>query len=130
MKVLTLKKRKDFIKAAKEFKVVINGLVLQAAFALPEPKEKCCFVGFTATKKLGKAFFRNKTKRRLRAVANILIPKLGLCGINYVFIGRHNTTELDFCCLLDKVEKALIDINNQIIAKRKHDDKIVDDRAD
>jgi len=130
MKVFTLKKRKDFLKAAKGFKVVTNGLVLQAAFALPIPKDDCCFVGYTATKKLGKANVRNKTKRRLRVAASMLMPKLGVCGASYVFIGRHNTTSLDFGYFMRKAEKAVVEINKALSEVSINNDKKNDNHTD
>ncbi len=130
MKVLGLKKRKDFIRAAKEFKVVVNGMVLQAALSLPAPQNDCCFVGYTATKKLGKAHLRNRTKRRLRAAAREILPALGLKGVNYVFIGRHNTSTLDFAYLTRRMKEAVIEINQQIRPREAENDKKNNDLPD
>lgn len=114
MKVFVLKKRKDFVEAAKEFKVVVNGIVLQAASNLSDMRQRGCFVGYTATKKLGKAHIRNRTKRRLRAVAALVLPERGLIGVNYILIGRHNTTKLNFAYLTRKLAEAVEEINKQI----------------
>ncbi len=130
MEVLTLKKRKDFVKAAKGFKVVTNGLVLQAALSFPAPTKECCFAGFTATKKLGKAHIRNATKRKLRAVVRLVLPQTALSGIDYVFIGRHNTTALEFTYLQKRVKNAILQINEQITAKREAYVKKVNDSSD
>lgn len=130
MKVFTLKKRKDFIRAAKELKVVTNGLVLQAALSLPAPQQECCFLGFTATKKIGKAHLRNRTKRRLRAAAALIFPSLGIQGINYVLIGRHNTATLDFAYLCRRMKEAVMEINQQIGLKENFYVKEADYRTD
>ena len=130
MKVFILKKRKDFIRAAKEFKVVTNGLVLQAALSLSAVDENTCFAGYTATKKIGKAYLRNLTKRRLRAAVALVLPQKGLSGVNYVFVGRHNTATLDFAYLSRKLSKAVDEINQQITEARKSHDKKSDDLAD
>lgn len=119
MKVFILKKRKDFVKAAQEFKVVVNGLVLQAALNLSEKAKDCCFVGYTATKKLGKAHIRNRTKRRLRAAVAMVFPSLAKAGVNYVVIGRHNTTELEFAYLTRRLRDAVNEINTQIEARQQ-----------
>ncbi|MCQ2740864.1 MAG: ribonuclease P protein component [Alphaproteobacteria bacterium] len=130
MKVFTLKKRKDFVKAAREFKVVTNGLVLQAAFNLSDKQQDCSFIGYTATKKLGKAHLRNKTKRRLRAAARLVFPNIGLRGINYVLIGRHNTTTLDFSYLVKKLNDAVLEINRLITEKKNANDTKDHDSSD
>lgn len=121
MEIFALKKRKYFVEAAHGYKVVTNGLVLQAAFCSSQqkPTSDCCFVGFTATKKLGKAHIRNRVKRRLRAIAHIILLQKGLKNINYVFIGRHNTATLDFDYMLRKAFSALEEINTQILSQEE-----------
>lgn len=119
MKVFTLKKRKDFLKAAKGYKVVTNGLVLQAALSLCANKKDCCFVGYTTSKKIGKANIRNFVRRRLRAVVQKILPDSALEGVNYVFIGRHNTADLNFEYLCNKIKNAVMAINQQILEKEK-----------
>ena len=119
MKVFTLKKRKDFLKAAKGYKVVTNGLVLQAALSFPMPEEKVCFVGYTTSKKIGKANIRNFVRRRFRAIVQKVLPDNALCGVDYVFIGRHNTADLNFDYLCKKAKNAIIEINQQIVEKEK-----------
>lgn len=116
MEIFALKKRKYFVEAARGCKVVTNGVVLQAAFCLPKQNltDNCCFVGFTATKKLGKAWLRNRVKRRLRAIAREVLTKKGKSGVNYVFIGRHNTADLNFEYLCRKAFKAVEEINIQL----------------
>lgn len=130
MKVFILKKRKDFLKAAKGYKVVTNGLVLQAALSFSVVKNDCCFVGYTTSKKIGKANVRNFVRRRLRAIVREIMPDNALSGVNYVLIGRHNTAELDFSYLSKKIKAAVIEINQQIIEKEKSYDKKNDDNAD
>lgn len=49
-------------------------------------------VGYTASKKVGNAVTRNRAKRRLRALARDLLPKLGQDGCDYVLIARAGTT--------------------------------------
>jgi len=118
VKVLILKKRKDFVRAAKGFKMVAPSLILQAAQSLPalyrNIPDDSCFLGYTATKKLGKAFVRNLTKRRLRAAAREIFPPLALPGIDYVVIGRYNTGNIDFKQLKDDMKAALKRINKLI----------------
>ena len=130
MKIFTLKKRKDFIKAAQEFKSVRNGLVLQAAFSISDTEQNCCYLGYTATKKIGKAYLRNRTKRRLRAAAAIVFSKKALSGVNYVLIGRHNTATLDFSYLLRRMNEALEEINAQLVEKGPHNAQKAFDSAD
>lgn len=130
MKVFTLKKRKDFLKAAKEFKIVANGLILQAALNLSATKTNHCFVGYTATKKLGKAHVRNKTKRRLRAAVSLVFTNDALTNINYVVIGRHNTSTMRFDYLVENLKNALLSINQQILDRKSFDDKKSYDLAD
>lgn len=113
MKIFTLKKRKYFVEAAKGYKSIANGIVIQAALNLSLPQDSCG-IGFTATKKLGKAHIRNFVKRRLRVIAHNILAQNSIGGVNYIFIGRHNTAELDFAYLQRKADAALHDINNQI----------------
>lgn len=72
--------------------------------------------GFTATKKVGNAVIRNRSKRRLRAASQQLLPRLGLPNTDYVFIARHETATIGWQRLLDDMESALISLANSFKA--------------
>lgn len=109
-----LKTRKDFVRVARQgFKMVRSTLILQAAQSLSagSDNKESCHLGYTATKKIGKAHMRNRTKRRLRAAAREIFPKLALPGKNYVLIGRFNTGSCSYDLLKKDMETALKRIN-------------------
>lgn len=116
-KILTFKKRKDFLRVAAGFHVVTHNLVLQATRSLCDIDD--IWVGYTATKKVGNAVCRNKSKRRLRAIAREILSDYALPHTDYVFIARNST----FCCnyaelrqdavyAIKKINKNFIDSQN------------------
>ncbi|MDB2609624.1 ribonuclease P protein component, partial [Paracoccaceae bacterium] len=60
------------------------------------------------SKKVGNAVARNRAKRRLRALANSVLPLLGRDGWDYVLIGRAQATvNQPFDMLLENLRFAL-----------------------
>lgn len=113
-----LKKRADFLQAARGRRAAMPGLVLQmrsrratddAKDAGSEPFR----VGFTVTKKVGNAVVRNRAKRRLRAAAEAILPRYGLPGRDYVVIGRAGTLSRPFALLLGDLERALAKVHGR-----------------
>lgn len=119
VEVFILKKRKDFVRvASKGLKVVTSGLILQATQSLSAP-DNTCQLGYTATKKIGKAHIRNRTKRRLRAAAREIFPNLAKANTDYVLIGRYNTATYEFAKLKQNMQKALQEINALLEQKKQ-----------
>jgi ribonuclease P protein component len=116
-----LKTRPQFLKvAAARRKWVTPGLVLQAARrqhgenraapvvdVLPADEEAEVRVGFTVTRKVGNAVERNRVKRRLRAAAGEIFPRLGRAGTDYVVVGRAATLTRPFPALRADLEQAI-----------------------
>ena len=110
-----LKKRPDFLKvAAARAKWVTPGLILQAR-RRPMPGDTpgvpaqadLVRVGFTVSRKVGKAVQRNRARRRLRAVANQVMPLHARSGHDFVLIGRQATLKRTFKALIGDLETAL-----------------------
>ena len=100
--------RSEFLRvAAARRKWATPGLVLQACERTDAPTGGPPRVGFTATRKVGNAVVRNRARRRLRAAAAALLPKLGAAGWDYVLIARDGTAERPFDALLGDLETAL-----------------------
>ena len=80
-----LRKRKDFRRAYQRGKSVkCASFVLYYA-----PNRTGTYrVGFSVSKKIGKAVVRNRVKRKLREAAR-LNPHLFTAGWDYIFIARH-----------------------------------------
>lgn len=64
-------------------------------------------VGFTVTRKVGNAVARNRVKRRLRAVAAEVFPRLGRSGTDYVVVGRAATLTRRYDALRADLEQAV-----------------------
>lgn len=99
-----MKKRADFLKAARGQRVAMPGFVLQARARRGDGVR----VGYTCTKKLGNAVARNRAKRRLREIARAVFPTQAKAGHDYVLIGRRlETAARPYHIMLAELENAL-----------------------
>ncbi len=89
-----LKQRSDFLRAARGIRRVTPGLTLEIC-ANPAPTAGIR-VGFTASRKVGNAVVRNRSKRRLRAAAAAILPLSGMAGTDYVLVARPDTVGRPF----------------------------------
>lgn len=122
-KFLILKKRKDFLRAAKDVTVVFKNVIIQAARPLSGTGEHPARIGFTATKRLGKAFIRNRTKRRLRAVVCEIYESHTLPNVDYVLIGRFDTCSCPFEDLRREIICAFKKANKTILSEQMNNEK-------
>ncbi|MBR5598639.1 MAG: ribonuclease P protein component [Alphaproteobacteria bacterium] len=119
-KILTFKKRKDFLRVAQGQYVATHNMVLQATRSLFDDDN--IRVGYTATKKIGNAVIRSKSKRRLRAIVREVLEKNALKHIDYIFIARKDTANCDFLELKRDVIYALKRINKFFLNEDKNND--------
>jgi ribonuclease P protein component len=82
----------------------VHGLVLQA---LPRDDGGPARLGFTVTRKIGNAVVRNRTRRRLKEAARLLLRERPVAGVDLVLIGRAATRGRDFADLIDDLRRAL-----------------------
>ena len=99
-----LKRRAEFLRVAKGRKAPSPGLVLQA---LVRQDEQPVRLGFTVTKKVGNAVVRNRTKRRLREAARLLLRETPCVGADLVLIGRDTTRSRPFPLLIEDLRRGL-----------------------
>ena len=100
-----LKRRAEFLRvAAKGRKVPVHGLVLQA---LTREDDAPARLGFTVTKKVGNAVVRNRTRRRLKEAARLVLREAPVFGADLVLVGRDGTRGRKFAVLMDDLRRAL-----------------------
>ena len=112
-----LKKRTEFLRVGGYGqKFAAPGLVLQSwtptVYMNNDKNGKVCLahrarIGYTVSRKVGNAVCRNKAKRRLRAVANFVMPPHALAGTDFVIIGRPAALVRPFGRLVQDLETAL-----------------------
>lgn len=107
-----LKRRADFVRAARAGrKWVAPGLIVQmlrrGEAEAPVVPTDVVRVGFTTSRKVGKAVARNRARRRLREVARQVLPEQAVGGCDYVIIGRAETLTRPFSALLEDLATAV-----------------------
>ena len=89
----TLKKRRDFLAAARARKAVTKGMIVQRRErGEGEAPDATTRIGYTASKKVGNAVLRNRAKRRMRAVVRDVLGGHGAGMADIVLIARSGST--------------------------------------
>jgi ribonuclease P protein component len=104
-RLTTIKKRADFLAANAGLRATTPGFVLLVRDR--KDRDPRMRVGFTVTKKIGRAVVRNRMKRRFRALVREVVPAKGLAGADHVMIGRAKGIERDFGLLRSELAAAL-----------------------
>jgi ribonuclease P protein component len=99
-----MKRRQDFVAAAKAFSQPLPTLVMQMRNRADQDGPR---VGFTCTKKLGNAVTRNRIKRRLKEAVRLALPAHAKAGMDYVLIGRNAAANRPFELLQTDLISAL-----------------------
>jgi len=105
-----LKKRKEFLRAARGVKWVTPGLILQCWKRCDNSSSR---IGFTVTKRVGNAVVRNRVKRRLRELARHDKAHTQT-GLDYVVIGRKSTISRAFSELEKDLSVAFHGIHRKV----------------
>jgi ribonuclease P protein component len=99
-----LKRRQDFVAAARAPSQATPGMVVQARYRQDSEAPR---LGFTCTKKIGNAVTRNRSKRRMREAAKLVLSGQAQSGFDYVLIGRMATATRSFADLQKDLMSAL-----------------------
>ena len=107
--VPTLKARRDFQKISRKGQKWVTASFILQAFNKEGDTEKNPSVGYTVSKKVGKAVVRNKMKRRFREVFKNALQESLLRNYSYVIIARRGSEKTSFG-----------DLNKELLWSLKH----------
>ena len=110
MKLLTLKKRKEFVLSNKFSKKIFSKNFILQKYDNLDDKDASLKFGFTATKKIGNAVSRNRAKRRMRSLVSRFIKK-DLTSFDkqssYVLVARASLNKALFINLYSEMQQCL-----------------------
>ena len=106
-----LRKRADFVRAAKGARVTARAFALQAR-KRESDDDAGARVGFTVTKKTGNSVVRNRIRRRLREAVRLGQTLPLRPDHDYVLIARRDALSMDFRALGHELERALQKLND------------------
>lgn len=116
-----LRKRADFLRAARGVKWVAPAFVLQARRREPGSADigAAPRIGFTASRKVGNAVRRNRARRRLREAVRLTLAPRARSDHDYVLIARGATGDFSFPRILQDLDRAIHMVHKRIDAARE-----------
>jgi ribonuclease P protein component len=108
-RVITLKRRSDYLRVRKGARCATAAFVLEAKARGPAcaaPADGPRF-GFTVTRHIGKAVERNRMRRRLKAAVRDAAPNHAKREFDYVLIARRAALTSQFAALVGELARAL-----------------------
>ena len=99
MKLVTLKKRRDFVLSNKHGQKTYNNNFILQEYCNPNISDQGVMFGFTATKRIGNAVKRNRAKRRMRALISGLLKEDKILfkeKYSYVLIAKQSILKASF----------------------------------
>lgn len=116
-----LKKRAEFLNAAKGRRFYSKSFGLQA-MRRPDPvADAVPRFGFTVTKKLGGAVVRNRIRRRLREALRLSVGLSALPGYDYVILAREAALRQAFPALQEELARAFAEVHAGVRQSRRRD---------
>ena len=107
-----LTRRADYLRLGQSgLKAVTPAFVLQAAPS--KDGVGAVSVGFTASRKVGKAVDRNRARRRLKELARLYLGQWASDGTDYVLIARGAAVDRPFSALIKDLRWAVSKIERK-----------------
>ena len=110
MKLVTLKKRRDFVLSIKHGQKIHNKNFILQEYYNPNIADKGLMFGFTATKRIGNAIKRNRAKRRMRALISSLLKEDNILfkeKYSYVLIAKQSILKACFFEMHNQLKQCL-----------------------
>ena len=110
MKLVTLKKRRDFVLSNKYVQKTHNKNFILQEYFNPNIADKGLMFGFTATKRIGNAIKRNRAKRRMRALILSLLKEDNILfkeKYSYVLIAKQSILKASFFEMHNQLKQCL-----------------------
>ena len=110
MKLVTLKKRRDFVLSNKHGQKTHNKNFILQEYCNPNISGHGPMFGFTATKRIGNAVKRNRAKRRMRALISSLLKGDNILfkeEFSYVLIAKQSILKASFFEMQSQLKQCL-----------------------
>ena len=110
MKLVTLKKRRDFVLSNKHGRKTHNKNFILQEYLNPNIPNQGLTFGFTATKRIGNAVKRNRAKRRMRGLITSMLKEDNILfkeKYSYVLIAKQSILKAPFFEMLDQLKQCL-----------------------
>ena len=110
MKLVTLKKRRDFVLSNKYGQKTHNKNFVLQVYYNPNISHQGLMFGFTATKRIGNAVKRNRAKRRMRALISSLLKEDNILfkeKYSYVLIAKQSILKASFFEIQTQLKQCL-----------------------
>ena len=110
MKLVTLKKRRDFILSNKHSQKTFSKNFILQEYCKSDISDQDLRFGFTATKRIGNAVKRNRAKRRMRALISSLLKEDNILFKEkycYVLIAKQSILKASFFEMHNQLKECL-----------------------